>query len=201
MLAIATRCCGYWTTACPFDNNQAERDLRMVKLQQKISRCWRTLDDAEAFLTLRSYLSTAHKHGMKSARRAPPAVPGSPLATSSGGVLKGVGFLHQPINPHLPDPPAKGLHQGSGELVGHRTMPRDPTKASRQAECLRLADQDGKVPVPRHLVQHDAREYLVLSRAKPDDLGDPHLDEANLRGRGHGELPQPPEPIFLPEPS
>jgi transposase len=49
--------------AVPFTNNQAERDLRPVKLQQKISATWRTLQGLADFATLRSYLSTAAKHG------------------------------------------------------------------------------------------------------------------------------------------
>lgn len=66
----------------PFTNNQAERDIRMEKVRQKISGCFRTLHGAQVFARIRAFISTARKQGRNILNELESAVLGNPFIPS-----------------------------------------------------------------------------------------------------------------------
>jgi transposase len=67
----------------PFDNNLAEQAIRMMKVKQKISGCFRSKEGAQCFATIRSYIDTMRKQGHSIADALKRAVSGNPIQLTS----------------------------------------------------------------------------------------------------------------------
>lgn len=84
--ALIERLADYKASVClfirdfdvPFDNNQAERDVRMIKVKTKVSGCFRSEQRARDYLKIMSYIGTAHKQGYNAYEAIRHAVSGSP---------------------------------------------------------------------------------------------------------------------------
>ena len=61
-----------------FDNNQAERDIRMVKVKTKVSGCFQTEEEARDYLKIMSYIRIAHKEGYNAYEAIKNAISGNP---------------------------------------------------------------------------------------------------------------------------
>ena len=87
VLALVDRLKEYKASVClfiknfavQFDNNQAERDLRMTKAKSKISGCFRTIEGAQEYLDIMSYASTARKLGYNGYMAIQNAISGDPM--------------------------------------------------------------------------------------------------------------------------
>jgi len=86
ILALVERLDNYKESVClfihnfmvPFDNNQAERDLRMIKVKTKVSGCFRSEEGARDYLKIMSYVGTAHKQGHNAYNAIRNAISGCP---------------------------------------------------------------------------------------------------------------------------
>jgi len=85
VLALVERLEKYKASVClfindfkvPFTNNQAERDIRMIKVKTKVSGCFRSLEGAKDYLKIMSYVGTARKQGLNPFRAIQQAILGN----------------------------------------------------------------------------------------------------------------------------
>jgi len=76
----ASVCLFVYNFAVPFDNNQAERDLRMIKTKSKVSGCFRSIDGARDYFKIMSYVGSAKKQGVHAYEAIRLAVSGTPVS-------------------------------------------------------------------------------------------------------------------------
>ncbi len=121
----------------PYSNNQSERDLRMIKTQQKISGTFRNKTAAEEFFRIRSYISTVRKQGLPVLDCLRQALQGHPVLPAAASPARAPGATPPALLPITPPPPPPAT-----DLVPLAPAPLLPDATPTQATVVPPAAND-----------------------------------------------------------